>query len=183
MIAAGTNVVITAHTQIKKFELPNEQGALDRYELKMSKNVASLVREWCDIQLFANFKTYVVDTGNKHKGTGGTKRVMYASHTASWDAKNRHGLPDEMDFDFKCIEHLFSGTEPGTTGTPWERLHDMMQRDGVTADELGRFASDKGKAPADKVPSDWEPAFIEGWAIKYWDRIVPLITEARGGAS
>lgn len=184
VIAAGINVVITAHTKIKKFELPNEQGAFDRYELKMSKNVAPLVREWCDIQLFANFKTYVVDTGNKHhKGTGGTKRVMYASHTASWDAKNRHGLPDEMDFDFRCIEHLFNGTKPGTTGTPWERLQDLMQRDGVTEDELGRFASDKGKAPADKAPSDWEPAFIEGWAIKYWDRIVPLITEARGGAS
>lgn len=43
-------------------EFPDEAGSFDRYELKMIKNVSPLVREWCDIQLFANIKIYVVAT-------------------------------------------------------------------------------------------------------------------------
>ena len=32
---------------------------------------------------------------------------MYASHRPTWDAKNRHGLPDELDFEWKAVDHLF----------------------------------------------------------------------------
>ena len=147
VIAAGVNVVICAHAQIKKFELPDEAGSFDRYELKMSKNVSPLVREWCDIQLFANFKTYVIATENKNhsKGTGGTKRVMYASHTASWDAKNRHGLPDEMELDFKNIAHLFGDavTPVQKADSPVEQLKALMEKSGVTEAELQKVVADK----------------------------------------
>ena len=183
VIAAGVNVVICAHAQIKKFELPDEAGSFDRYELKMSKNVSPLVREWCDIQLFANFKTYVIATENKNhsKGTGGTKRVMYASHTASWDAKNRHGLPDEMELDFKYIAHLFGdGVAPvQKPDSPVEQLRALMDKSGVTEAELQKVVSDKDKYPIDTPVSDYDSKFITGWVIKYWDQIMPLITANR----
>lgn len=181
VIAAGVNVVICCHTQIKKFELPDEAGSFDRYELKMSKNVSPLVREWCDIQLFANFKTYVVATENKNrKGTGGTKRVMYASHTASWDAKNRHGLPDEMELDFKYIAHLFREVAPvQQAATPWEQLKALMEKSDVTEAELQKVVSDKDKYPIDTPVAEYDGRFITGWVIKYWDQIMPLITANR----
>ena len=146
VIAADVNVVVCAHAQIKKFELPDEAGSFDRYELKMSKNVSPLVREWRDIQLFANFKTYVIATENKHsKGTDGTKRVMYALHTASWDAKNRHGLPDEMEPDFKHIAHLFGGAAApaGKPDSAMEQMKALMEKSGVTEAELQKVVSDK----------------------------------------
>ncbi|RKM55437.1 ATP-binding protein [Butyrivibrio sp. CB08] len=181
VIEAGVNVVICCHTQIKKFELPDEQGAYDRYELKLSKQVSPLVREWCDIQLFANFKTYVVSTENNknhHKGTGGTKRVMYSSHTASWDAKNRHGLPDEMDFSFKSIAHLFNSKAPRPK-SPLEQVHELMTDSGITDEELRDVVVKKGKYPPETPIEEYEPAFLTGWVIKYWKDIVPIVEKNR----
>lgn len=109
VIEAGINVVLTAHAQMRKFEQPDEMGAYDRWELKLGKKTSSqtspLVKEWADILLFCNYKTYSVavdDKGKKHKGQGG-KRVMYTAHHPCWDAKNRYGLPEECEFDYSVI--------------------------------------------------------------------------------
>ena len=49
VIASGKHVVITAHAKMRKFEQPDEQGAYDRWEMKLSKQIAPLLKEWCDI--------------------------------------------------------------------------------------------------------------------------------------
>ena len=125
IIDLGINVVLTAHAQIKRFEQPDEVGAYDRWELKLGKRTTSLisplVKEWADIVLFANYKTVVVNVDNqgaqkgKNKAQGG-QRVMYTAHTPSWDAKNRHGLKDELKFEFSEIAHLF--TAPAVVPAP-----------------------------------------------------------------
>lgn len=111
VIEAGINVVLTAHAQIRKFEQPDEMGAYDRYELKLGKKTQSqtspLVKEWADMLLFANYKTVSVavdDKGKKHKAQGG-KRVMYTTHHPCWDAKNRHGFADQIEFNYAAIAH------------------------------------------------------------------------------
>ena len=111
---ANINVVLTAHAIIRKFEQPNEMGAYDRYELKLGKKTtaqtAPLTKEWADMVLFANYKTFSVavdDKGKKHKAQGG-QRVMYTTHHPCWDAKNRDGLPEELPLDYSTIAHLFS---------------------------------------------------------------------------
>ena len=53
-IAAGINVVITSHAKMRKFEQPDELGAYDRWEMKLSKQVAPLVKEWSDMLLFCS---------------------------------------------------------------------------------------------------------------------------------
>lgn len=112
VVDVGVNVVLTAHAQIRKFELPDEMGAYDRWELKLGKKTSSqtspIVKEWADMLLFANYKIYSVAAdkdGKKHKAQGG-RRVMYTSHHPCWDAKNRYGLPDECDFDYSVIKHI-----------------------------------------------------------------------------
>lgn len=112
VIEAGVNVVLTAHAQLRKFEQPDELGAYDRWELKLGKKTQSqtspLVKEWADMLLFCNYKTYSVATdkdGKKHKAQGG-KRVMYTSHHPCWDAKNRYGLPEMCDFDYQVIKGI-----------------------------------------------------------------------------
>ena len=114
--ACGINVIITAHAAMRKFEQPDELGAYDRWELKLSKKVAPLVKEWVDALLFANYKTIVVTTGEnaknaKHKAQGG-RRVMYTSHHPCWDAKNRWGLPDQTEFEWAAVADHVPGDAP-----------------------------------------------------------------------
>lgn len=108
VIDAGINVVVCAHAQMRKFEQPDEIGAYDRWELKLEKKTAPLLKEWADNLFFVNYKTIVVTTQNNTKKAQGGQRVMYCTHNPVWDAKNRFGLPDELPFDFKQIEHLFT---------------------------------------------------------------------------
>ena len=111
LIELGINVVLTAHAQLKKFEQPDEMGAYDRYELKLGKKTSSqtapLVKEWADMVLFANYKTILMTAENGKKKAQGGERVMYTQHRPAWDAKNRHGLPDELPFNYASIAHIF----------------------------------------------------------------------------
>lgn len=117
LIEVGINVVLTAHAKITKFEQPDELGAYDRYELKLGNKTtaktASLVKEWADMVLFCNYKTMSVatdDKGTKFKGQGG-KRVIYTTHHPAWDAKNRFGLPEEMDMNYSLIAGIFQSVK------------------------------------------------------------------------
>lgn len=114
LVGSGIHVVLTAHAQVRKFEQPDEIGAYDRYELKLGKKTSSLisplVKEWADMVLFSNYKTYSVavdDKGKKHKAQGGA-RVMYTTHHPCWDAKNRYNLPAELPFEYNHIAHIFN---------------------------------------------------------------------------
>ena len=110
VIDSGKNIVIVAHAAMRKFEQPDEMGAYDRWELKLSKKTAPLIKEWADMVLFMNYKNSIVeDPKTKSKKAVGGKRVMYATHSPTYDAKNRFGLPDSMDADFSEIAHIFSG--------------------------------------------------------------------------
>lgn len=122
LVDLGINVVLTAHAQMRKFEQPDEMGSYDRWELKLGKKTSSqtapLVKEWADMVLFANYKTVVMTADNgKKKATGG-KRVLYTQHHPAWDAKNRHGLPEEMPFDYAGIAHIFNQAQPQPTPQP-----------------------------------------------------------------
>ena len=122
VLNAGHNVVVLAHAAITKFEQPDAVGNYDRWSMKTSKQVAPLLREWCDMLLFANYKTVVEKAGSgpnaKNKASGG-KRVLYTTHHACWDAKNRFDLPEEVPFDYASIAHcLPGGSAPAATHTP-----------------------------------------------------------------
>lgn len=94
----------------------------------------------------------------KAKAQGG-KRVMYTTHRPCWDAKNRHGLPDKLDFDFKHIAHVIPssgayipvGTEiktetPLTPDEKAERIEALKAK-------IDEFVDDDS-APAPDVPSN-----------------------------
>ena len=100
VVKAGINVVVTAHAKMRKFEQPDEMGAYDRWEMKLSKQAGPLLKEWADMILFCNYKTVVVTTQSKTKKAQGGKRVVYTTHHPCWDAKNRHGLPETMDMTY-----------------------------------------------------------------------------------
>ncbi len=122
LIDAGMNVVLTAHSIIRKFELPEETGAYDRYELKLGQKAgnqcAALAKEWADMVLFVNYKEIVITTKDNKKKVSGGKRVMYTAHNPCWDAKNRHGLAEELPFDYQEIAHCIPDTAPAPEPVP-----------------------------------------------------------------
>lgn len=109
VIDQGIHVVVTAHAWLRKKEEPDEMGAYDRYELKLEKKTAPLVKEWADMVLFANYKTIVITDSktNSKKATGG-QRMMFTTHRPAWDAKNRMGLADELPFDYGQIAQIIN---------------------------------------------------------------------------
>ena len=123
LTASGLHVVFTAHSAVKRMSPPDQTDGYDRYELKLSKQVAQVLKEWSDLLLFCNFKVLVVEgTDGKVKAQGGRERVMYATHSAAWDAKNRYGLPDELPMEYDQIETLFGGVTPKAPAQPAEPL-------------------------------------------------------------
>ena len=163
LVDMGINVVLTAHAQIKKFEQPDEMGSYDRYELKLGQKTGSktapLVKEWADMVLFANYKTLVMTTDNGKKKAQGGERVMYTNHRPAWDAKNRHGLPDEMPFNYAGIAHIFVGQQQAPqpqveqlqTVTP-EPQQTAPQAPEPIQEELPLDMSTVGEAPQNEGP-------------------------------
>jgi hypothetical protein len=96
------NVILLGHALVKTFKNP-EGDDYDRYTLKLHEKTAGLFREWVDELLFANYQTFVdkeKTKDRKGKGVGGTRR-MYCARRPAFDAKSRHGLPDEMPLSWE----------------------------------------------------------------------------------
>lgn len=102
---SGMNVVIVAHADVKKFEMPDERGSYDRWQLKLSKQDAAKTKECADFIVFVNYRTNIVAADKKagetkSHATGG-RRWCYTSHTPAFDAKCRVflDLPEECSLD------------------------------------------------------------------------------------
>lgn len=183
VIAAGIHVVVIAHAKMRKFEQPDEMGAYDRWEMKLSRQVAPLLKEWCDMLLFLNYKTIVLTAENgSHKAQGG-KRVIYANHRPTFDAKNRHGLPDEMDMEWTSIAPIFEEapqavpvSAPADRMVPaseetLKRLRERLEDDCIKEEELQALVAAKGHFPEDKPIDEYPERFIQNWIFKHWDNI------------
>lgn len=206
-VDAGKNVLVVAHATIHKFEQPDELGAYDRWELKLHKKVAPLVKEWADLLLFANFKADIMrdEQTKKAKATGGKRRLMYASHSAAFDAKNRLGLPDEMPFEFAALagkvgtapqaqQDAARGPEapkpepapapvetaaPTASRPPHDELADLMAASKVTASQLMQAVGSRPNNPyTGKTPiEEYSPEFVRDVLIEYWGQILATIGE------
>ena len=185
VIAAGIHVVVTAHAKMRKFEQPDEMGAYDRWEMKLSKQTAPLLKEWCDMLLFCNYQTFVVTSENDTKKAQGGKRVIYTSHHPAWDAKTRISLPEIIDLDYGKIAFAFETAKkaeqpPPTSSEPedysaYDRLKMLMAESGVTEDEVREVVVSKGHYTAEVPVAMYGEKFITGWVIKYWPQILEMI--------
>ena len=175
VIAAGIHVVITAHAKMRKFEQPDEQGAYDRWEMKLTRHTAPLLKEWCDLLLFMNYKVYTVKTENDKRKAQGGSRVMYANHHPCWDAKNRQNLPDELPLDFQSIAHLFDLNPAPETESPRERLANLMRQDNVTVEQIEAVVVARGKQPEGVPLADYPDSFVTNWLLRFWPQIIQNI--------
>lgn len=114
LIDAGLHVVCLAHCAVRRFDDPKLASGYDRYELKMykdrsnAKGTAALLKEWADALLFGTFEDKVKQTGptgdrGRAVASSGRERVLMCTHSAAWDAKNRHGLKDKEAWSVETL--------------------------------------------------------------------------------
>jgi hypothetical protein len=115
----------------------------DRYELKLTKQTAPLLKEWCDLLAFCNYKTTVSEgSDGRKKATGGKRRLMHLERAAAWDAKNRYGLDAELPMTIESLAPIFA--EPARRPGWRDRVAAA-----TTLEELGRIGDDADKAVSD----------------------------------
>jgi hypothetical protein len=103
----GMAVVLIAHCTIKRFDSP-ETEPFDRYQPKLQDRSNSLIREWADAVLFANYKTLVKkdDVGfNRQvaRGISTGERMLFCNERPAYMAKNRYGLPDSIPLSWDAF--------------------------------------------------------------------------------
>ena len=130
LIDRGVNVVFVGHSTVKRTTPPDLDEGWDRYELKLSRQVAPLVKEWADALLFANYRTRLVEgSDGRTRAKGGKDRILYAERTAAFDAKNRYGLGAELPMVIESLAPLFAAgpaRAPAKAADDGPALHERM---------------------------------------------------------
>ena len=99
----GINIVLLSHSHIRTFSNPVGED-YDRYEMKCSKKVGALTREWVDAVLFAKTEIYVnKDKSGKTKAVSDGSRVIYTQPSPAWEAGNRYSLPPVLPLDWSAL--------------------------------------------------------------------------------
>lgn len=109
-------IVMLAHAHQVRHDPPDGEP-YERWEPRLEKRSVGMVTEWCDEVLFANFvvRTKSVSTGfsSKNKALAIDKRCLYTSGIPTHLAKNRIGMPDEIELDWKqyqkCVDAFYAG--------------------------------------------------------------------------
>jgi hypothetical protein len=112
----GMHIVLLAHSQVKPFKNPTGDD-YDRYQIKLNDKAAGLIREWCDAVLFANHEVGLKtdDRTKRVKGVTTKSRLIYTTHAATWEAKNRYNLPEELPLSW---DEFFDAVQAGRVAEP-----------------------------------------------------------------
>lgn len=100
----GMHIIILAHSHIRSFRNPAGED-YERYELKLNPKASSIIKEWPSAVLFARYQTYTVtDKQKRTRAVGDGSRVLSTEPRPAWDAKNRYGLPEEIELSWLEFE-------------------------------------------------------------------------------
>ena len=139
LIAKGVHVTLIAHAAMRKLESPDEPP-YDRWELKTSKKISPLVKEWTDILCFMKYEQVVVEENGRNKAKGKAKRVMVFNHRPTCDAKNRYGLEDDLPLSFEPLRAIYEGE---TAPQPQPEMLDIENpAEGIIEDDMKEDSRD-----------------------------------------
>lgn len=200
----GCHVVLLAHTILKKFELPEEAGAYDRWELKLEKKPKAATKEWPSMLLFLTWKVMVTEIDRKKKASD-LGRVIRTCHSAAWDAKNRHGFDQEIDLpenalppELLAVLERSGAPQSASQSSPRAEaptpalqpaipvaLANLMKASNVTEAQVRWAVAQKGYYPEETAITAYDSSFVEN-LVSTWDRVSEFIREqsaATGGVA
>lgn len=113
----GMNILLLAHSQIKRFESP-DTDPYDRYQLDLHQKAAAVIEEWADVILFYNYRVQVQrNKDGDARAIGAGLRVMFAQERPAHLAKNRYGLDLEVPYNWKDLVSKINNNIGGKNGT------------------------------------------------------------------
>ena len=106
-IRRGMHVVAIGHSTVKRVQPPGLSDAYDRYELKLDPVNSAKLKEWSDAILFVSWDVRISENAEgRTRGVGGKERIVYTTHCAAFDAKNRVNLPEKLKCEFAALAPL-----------------------------------------------------------------------------
>lgn len=182
LIDKGVHVLLVGHSTVKRTTPPDMDEGWDRYELKLSKQVGPLVKEWADLLLFANYRTRIVEGADgRNRAKGGKERVLFTERTAAFDAKNRFGLAPEVPMTIEALAPIFAAdpARASTRAEPslFDRLAEriaackIVEALGKAGDYVEQLGSE-GQLTADEVKQ------LEALIAQRHDQIEPEVANA-----
>ncbi len=112
----GMNVILLSHVASKAYKDP-ELEPYDRWEMRCNKKVNSLIKDWVDFNLFANYETQLIKDGQKARGVSYGNRGLYTRFAAAYDAKSRLELPNKLEFSWNNFMEAYTAALAATTNT------------------------------------------------------------------
>lgn len=145
----GINVILLAHSEVKAFNDPYTPQAYDRYQVKVNAKAAAYLRELVEVVLFCNFQTLTTEKDKKRGISDGT-RVMFTERRASFDAKNRVGLPFELALSWEAYVEALENGGPAKPSELKKQITELLKA--VTDEKLVKTVTEKVKtAKSDAV--------------------------------
>jgi hypothetical protein len=143
------NVVLIGHSDIVTFNDPNTQSTYERYQLKLHKKSAALLREWVDCVFFVNFETFTKKEGNNRvRAFGDGARLIYTERRPGFDAKNRKALPPSIPLGWDEYEAA-AVTSKATPETFLRQIEELLKE--VQDQELVRIVRETCEGSKDNL--------------------------------
>ena len=120
----------THHVDVARLE-PSTLAEFEKWARELVKDkqdfrtvvidTAALLKEWADALLFGTFEDKVKPGAadgarGRAVAASGKERVLFCSHSAAWDAKNRHGLKDKEPWSVETLMKVLGNPAPVTPG-------------------------------------------------------------------
>jgi hypothetical protein len=149
----GSNVIFIGHADVRTFTDPTTNSSYDRYQLKLGKPAGAFMREWVDFIGFSNFQTWTKGKENaaKHKAFGSEKRRLFTERRPAWDAKNRLGLPLEMEFSYEAYSKAAHASDQEKAAVLRANVDELIKqvKDPAKAQAMRDFVAKAGDNPTD----------------------------------
>ena len=126
----GMNIILIAHSHVKRMDDPVVGESYDRYELKLHRKASDFITESMDALLFAKNEVVTTkDTATKKvTALGDGTRVLYTETRPAFDAKNRYGLPLEMPLSWDDFSSRALRSETEKSQELLTKIWELMEK-------------------------------------------------------
>jgi hypothetical protein len=121
------NIIMIAHSQVKKVDDLKEGRQYDRYSLKLNEKASALLQEFCDTVLFATHQVFTkVDEQKKVRAYGDGSRIVLTEWRPVAVAKNRYGLPPELALSWEAFVDAVKNGQPASPESLLAQIENML---------------------------------------------------------
>ena len=98
----GMNVILLSHVGDKTIVDPTV-GEYHAFQMRSNKKINSLIKDWVDFNLFADYDKSVNDDKPKSHGN----RILYTKYAMGFEAKSRLTIPSQLPLEWDAFHKSY----------------------------------------------------------------------------